>query len=206
MKPLIFRVLCCLVGASAFALPPQALAQTPPTAVAEVEVGAVKFNGIRQSNGPGTWFEAEVEVVPKPGPGFINRVKVTLNLGIEAGLGSKKRTDFYRASAEAVALDAGGGRVFYRFYLPPEIVKRDGIKGDIKYYVIELSVAGKSVPVGKNNVSAFFTTSQLMDSFLSKVSSEAGVNDGILFPQHLTIFSDDNGKPTPTMLRLENAH
>ncbi len=206
MKPLTCRVLLCAC-ALLFSVVAPASAQT--AAPAPIEVNTVRFNTVR--SGSSSWYEAEIEVQPKgPQPvdnrNFINRVKVTLNLGIfsvKAPQSAKVPDTFYRASAEAVAVEATGGKTVFRFYLPPEIVKRDQITGDQRFYLVELFVDGKALPLTKSNVSSTMNSSALVEGFRNKASSEAGANDGILLPQYLTPFAYVGSPPAPSFIRNE---
>jgi hypothetical protein len=206
MKPLNCRALALIFAVFAAAVP-SVFAQQPAPAAAPVEVANVKFRPVA-----GGWFEAEVEVQAKPGPAavanrnFVNRVKVTFNLGVfsvKAPQGATVPDTYYRASAEAVAIETTG-RASYRFYLPPEIVKRDQISGPQKFYLVELSVGGQALPLTKNDVPSNFTTPAFVEGFRSKVSGEASANDGILLPQYLTPFAAA-GTNTPTFIRTEGA-
>lgn len=207
MKPLTRALL--FVGVMAVSVFSPVSAQTTPPPL--VEVRNVKFNTSRA--GSGTWYEAEIEVQPRPGVGadnrqFIDRVKVTLNLGVfsvKSPAGAKIPDTYYRASAEAVALESSGGRSVFRFYLPPEIVKRDQITGDQKFYLVELFVDGKALPLTKYHYPATtFTKPEIVESFRSKVASEAGVNDGVMLPQYLTPFANAGSPPPPSFIRIEN--
>ncbi|HSI07497.1 MAG: hypothetical protein ACAH89_01470 [Rariglobus sp.] len=204
MKPLNCRALVLVFAVFASAVS-SAFAQTPAPAAAPVEVATVKFRPVA-----GGWFEAEVEVQAKPGPvavanrNFVNRVKVTFNLGVisvKAPQGATLPDTFYRASAEAVAIETTG-RASFRFYLPPEIVKRDQVTGPQRFYLVELSVGGQALPLTKNDVPTNFTTAAFIEGFRSKVSGEASANDGILLPQYLTPFAS-GGTNTPSFIRTE---
>jgi hypothetical protein len=149
-------------------------------------------------------------VQAKPGPAatanrnFVNRVKVTLNLGIfsvKAPQGAAIPDTYYRASAEAVAVETTG-RTSFRFYLPPEIVKRDQISGPQRFYLVELSVGGQAVPLSKGDFPSNFTTPAIVESFRGKVAAEATANEGILLPQYLTPFGS-GGNNTPSFIRTE---
>ncbi len=193
---------CAFVFASA--LPIFSETATP----AEVEVTAIKFNPIHQSNSQSVWYESDIELTAKPAPEngrFTGRVKVTLNVGIEASLpGGKKQINIYRASAELIALEAGKSNV--RFYLPPEIVKRDMVR-EVKYYFVELGVGGKPIPPTKTSVSfATLGGPAVLESFRTKVASDAAANDGIMLPQYLTPYMFDSSRPTPSFVRMENTH
>ena len=180
-----------------------------PAAAPVIDVANVKFNNVRANTG--SWYEAEVEIQPKgPQPtdnrNFINRVKVTFSLGIfsvKAPQGSKVPDTFYRASAEAIAIEATGGKTVFRFYLPPEIVKRDQISGDQKFYMVELFLDGQALPLTKSNVSNSMNSAVLVDGFRNKVSSDAGANDGIMLPQYLTPFANTGSPPAPSFIRIE---
>jgi hypothetical protein len=181
-------------------------AAAPAEAIALAEVTAVKFAGARW--GSDNWFEAEIEVTAKPGGRavsgqFVDRVRVTLSLGVEASdeKGTKKMT-FYRSSVEAITLE-GGGKSTFRFYLPPEVVSRDKLRPDVKYYVVELEAGGQAQPAGRANASTDFKSAESVKNFLSKVSAEAGPNEGILMPQHLSPFAYDSQRRAPSVLRRE---
>lgn len=184
-------------------------AQPAPPAqgeAAQVEVAAVKF-GAARFNGE-NWFEAEVEVNVKPGGRaisgqFVDRVRATLNLALEA-LDDKgaKRLTFYRSSVEAISLE-GGAKSVFRFYLPPEIVRRDKLRPDVKYYVVELEVGGQPQPPARGSASTDFTSPDSIRNFLSKASSESGQNEGVLTPQHLSPFALDSQRRAPSVFRRE---
>jgi hypothetical protein len=182
-----------------------AFSQQAPAAPATVEVSTVRFRPVT-----GGWFEVEIEVQAKPGPAatanrnFVNRVKVTLNLGVfsvKAPQGAAIPDTFYRASAEAVAIETTG-RSAFRFYLPPEIVKRDQVSGPQRFYLVELSVGGQALPLTKNDVPSNFTSTAIIEGFRGKVAAESTANDGILLPQYLTPFGA-SGNNTPSFIRIE---
>ena len=102
-----------------------------------VEVTTVKFTNVRAPTGSnGTWLETDITLNVRPVPGnpsqMVSRVRVSLLLGFElpAPTGGERRLEHYRADAECVALEPGRANV--RFYLPPELVKRDQLHGDPK--------------------------------------------------------------------------
>jgi len=169
------------------------------------DVAAVRFKPVN-----GGWYETEIEIQGRPGAAtenrnFIDRVKVTLNLGIfsvRSPAGAKIPDTYYRASAEAVAVETTGGRAVFRFYLPPEIVKRDQITGQQRFYLIEISVDGQPLPLTKNHFpTPTFTTPEIVESFRGKVAAETTANEGILLPQYLTPFA--LGGSSPSFIRVE---
>ncbi len=202
LTPLRFGLALLLTGAGIV----RSSAQTPAGPVL-VEVDNVRFDSnIRGLNPGDNWYEIAIEVDAKPDKPkgtnrHVNRVRATLSLGIEGvGADGQPGFTFYRASAEAVAIEQG--KSVFRFYLPPEVVKRDNIRGDAKFYAVDIEAEGKPQPPSRKSVSSSFTAASLQ-SFISRVSSEAGANDGILQPQYLTPFAFASGKPAPTIIRTE---
>ncbi|MCX6936443.1 MAG: hypothetical protein NTU80_00880 [Verrucomicrobia bacterium] len=181
-------------------------AQTPAAPPAQVEVNTVKFSFARI--GSDAWLETDIRLDVKPGGKlvsgeFVDRVKVTLSIGCEASDSKgQKRLVFYRGNMELISLE-GGKPGMVRFYLPPEVVKRDNLRADVKYYVIEVEAKGELQKPVKASAATEFTTPDSLKNFLNKVSSESGANEGILMPQYLTPFAADSQRPSATPLRRE---
>jgi len=188
------------------AVPPSKEAALTTGLAKGVEVTAVRFTitSTTPTGGGGLWLETDVEVNVKPGVAkddrYLNRVQVTLTLGVESTVGGK-RTDYYRATAEAVALEEG--RSDFRFYLPPEIVKRDSLPAEARYYAVQITAEGNQLPVGKNFHSGSIPKPETF--FASKEVTAAAANDGVLLPQFLTPFANDDSRPAPTFIRPEAA-
>ena len=176
-----------------------------PAPASQVEVASVKFGAARF--GGDNWLEADVELEVKPGGKpvsgeFVNRVRVVLTVGCDAtDAKGAKRLDFYRSTAELISVE--GGKTNVRFYLPPEVVKRDKLKTPVDYYVVEVDAGGEPQAPAKESASSKFTSIDSRKNFLSKATSESGVNEGILMPQYLTPFSFDAQRRSPTFLRRE---
>jgi hypothetical protein len=173
-----------------------------------VDVTSVKFANVRAPNGsPGTWLEATIALNVKPPSGspgqMLGRVKVSFLVGVElpAVGNAERRTEHYRADAECVALDAG--RTDVRFYLPPELVKRDQLHGDPKFWGIELTAGGKSLVASKSAYSTSLAGAELRKSFQVRATAGATVNDGVMLPQYLTPFANDYPRATPSFVRRE---
>lgn len=171
---------------------------------AQVEVANVRFDAVRAVGD--VWLEALVELDVKPGGKavtgeFVDRVRTTLSVMIEAPDGRVKRSMCYRATVEAIALE--GGRASIRFYLPPEIVKRDRLRPDVKYYTVDLEAGGQPQPPSKAAISAEFKGTEQVAVFRTKVTAEASANEGLLMPQHLSPFAYDSQRHSPTILRRE---
>ncbi|MCX6951051.1 MAG: hypothetical protein NTV51_02520, partial [Verrucomicrobia bacterium] len=174
----------------------------------EVDVSSVKFGNLRAPNGTtGNWLEADIALEARPAPGsvgrMVGRVRVTLTLGFElpAPAGGERRLEFYRAEAECVALEAG--RADVRFYLPPELVKRDQLHGDPKYWGVELAVGGRALPAGRAAYATTLVTADARKSFQARALSAAGANDGLLVPQYLSPFVNEYPRATPSFVRRD---
>ena len=178
------------------------------SAAQEVEVGSVRFTNVRASNGAnGNWLEADIALNVHPATGspgqMVGRVKVALLVGFElpGAPGSERRLEHYRAEAECVALEPGRANV--RFYLPPEVVKRDQLHGDPKFWTVEIAAGGRAVPASKASASPSLANPEQRRSFQSRASTAAAANDGLLQPQYLTPFVNDYARATPTFVRRE---
>ncbi|MEO6244339.1 MAG: hypothetical protein ABIQ12_02800 [Opitutaceae bacterium] len=184
------------------------LAGWSASAAEEIEVTTVRFANIRASTGvPGTWVEADITLNVRPAPGtpgvMVSRVKVALLAGFElpALAGGDRRLEHYRAEAECVALESG--RASVRFYLPPELVKRDQLHGDPKYWGIEIAVAGRPLPASRAAYSTTLSNAEQRKNFQAKAGAAAVANDGVMVPQYLTPFINEYVRTTPSFVRRE---
>src|SRR5690606_27225799 len=131
-----FPMRCLFVTLSALVLAVAGFAQTgastaataPTPARAQLEVTAVRFGFATPPESTARWLEIAIDVRVQPESGnFVDRPRVMLALATKSGGGSGgervAKLNFYRANATAVALERGAAR--FRFYLPPEIVRRD---------------------------------------------------------------------------------
>lgn len=176
---------------------------------AEVEVATVKFGNVRSPNGAtGTWLEADIAVNAKPAPGSVGqmvpRVRVALLIAFElpaATAGGERRLDYYRAEAECVALEPGRANI--RFYLPPEIVKRDQLHADPKFWGIEITAAGRAQAPVRGAYSTTLANPEQRKNFQTKAGAAAAANDGLLLPQFLTPFALEYPRATPSFVRRD---
>jgi len=187
-----------------------AFAATSAVAAESVEVTTVRFATARAPNGaPDPWFEAEVVLAVSPpaeGSGrFVTRVRVGLALAWElpAVPGGSRRTETYRCEAECVALEAG--RASVRFYLPPELVKRDHLRGPPKLWHVTLLAGGRPVPPSRAASVAALAEPAAMRAFEVAVAAGAPANAGLLLPQYLTPFASAYPRSTPSFVRREPA-
>jgi hypothetical protein len=209
--PVLASVLGCLAFAALAAPIAHAAVATASAPAArageEVEVAGVKFTpNLRAASGAG-WLEAAVALDVRPAttaPGrMVSRVRVALLLHFEvaAGAGAPKRSEYYRAEAECVALEAGRAEV--RFYLPPELVKRDQLAGEPRAWGVELAVGGRTVAAARGAYPAALATAEARKNFQARGATAAAANDGLLLPQFLTPFFGDYPRATPTFVRRE---
>lgn len=166
---------------------------------AKAEVSAVRFNVVNAPESTLRWFEADVELdVRSPGGRitFVDRVKITFALGIKSLDGTYR---FYRSEAEAISLEVGPAH--FRFYLPPEVVRRDGLRPDVEFWLAEISIAGEAQPNSPRSYSPSLREAERLANFQNKVVAEAPARAGELLPQHHTPFAAHYRGATPTMLR-----
>lgn len=159
----------------------------------------MRFALVNQPDTTARWFETDVDVdVRSPGgrTTYVDRLKVALSLGIKSLDGTFR---FYRTEAEAVSVEAGAAH--FRFYLPPEIVRRDGLRPDADFWLAEIFVGGEAQPVSARNYSTSLRESERLKNFQAKVAAEAPARDGEFVPQYVTPFAALYAGATPTMLR-----
>lgn len=185
-----------------------ALAAVATAWTQEVDVALVRFTMLRAPLGStGNWLEAEVQLNARPAPGspgpMVSRVRVAVLLGYElpAAAGAERRVEHYRAEAECVALEPGRSSV--RFYLPPEVVKRDNLRSDAKYWTVDLSIGGRPVPPGRSSASSALSAPEARRNFQTRGNAAAANNDGILLPQFLSPFAAEYPRATPSFVRRD---
>lgn len=179
-----------------------------PAHAQPVEVTTVKFSNLRTPQGSaGNWYEVDIALNAKPASGspgqMVPRVRIAMLLAFElpAMAGAERRLDYYRAEAECVALEPG--RADVRFYLPAEVVKRDQLHGDPKYWTVELSVEGRPVAATRSAFSGSLASAEMRKNFQKRAGAAAGANDGILLPQYLTPFVHEYPRTTPAFVRRD---
>lgn len=169
------------------------------------EVTVLAVEGALVSGPGGRWHETMIEVAARPAPEnptrHVSRVEVVLEIGYETLRGGARGFEAYRAATTAVALPEGRSR--FRFYLPPEVVARDRVNGDLRYWFVEIVVAGQPQPTTSRHVGAGLTSPAALERFRAEVGARATQNAGVLRPLHRTPFGfADSGPPAPTPLDL----
>lgn len=173
-----------------------------------VEVGGVTFSQVRAlQSTTDHWQEMEISLKARPDRhrlGHVtDRVKVKVYIGYEHAVAEGKREwKFFRARVDLVGLRSGRSSV--RFYLPPEIVKRDETQSGPKYWAVELVGEGMEVSPTRRNYSLALKDERMLSQFMDKVSNEGAANDGLFQPQHLTPFAAQNPDSTPTVVQTSS--
>lgn len=198
--------LLAAVVSAALGVPTLTRAQiSAPPAGAEVEVRNVKFALVRPPAGGEAWLETTVELAVTPGTTasvygrFADRVQVALSLSVRR---RDNDFDFYRASGEAVSLEAG--RAVFRFYLPPEILRREQVNTDPFAYAVDVSVRGRAVAPSVAALSSALRSAEVLRSFKDRVAQAAPGTDGVLVPQYFSPFVTSYGSDTPSFVRRDH--
>lgn len=179
-----------------------ALAQTTAP---EVSVRGVQFDYPRVDGQQGTAMETEIELDVRGSgaagrnPRFVDNVRVALMLAVQGRGRTGAEFQYYYAEAEAVTLETGTRAM--RFYLPPEIVKRDGLSGDAYAFFVELAVAGQSLAPQRAAVSDTLRDRARFDVFVQKVTEARATTDGVLVPQHQFMTGLRDARETPAVIR-----
>ena len=175
-----------------------------------LEVKEVVFKGQTPPGFEDEWIEVAIRL--EMARGFADRVDdraqtVTVNLGAAwaVGRGRPASYRFFQAQATLVALPADDPVTVF-FYLPPEIVARDGLRAEPFAWRIVLSLDGQALPTQPRGVAERLRDPTVAQSFAARLAAEAPRNAGILQPIYLTpFFVADAGKTRdlPSFVRPE---
>ncbi len=162
-----------------------------------LEVRSVEFDQLRND-----WVEMVIELDPGENilsdavnADFIERVRVKVGI---AWLTDEEETLFFQSEVEIIALEKNETS-FVRFYLPGIIDQiYDLDRPEVpRYYMVELSIDGQTLPMGERNVPKDFAgNAQVLESFRTQLSAQAPANDGILRPSYLVPFAELDDEPT----------
>lgn len=166
----------------------------------ELVVQRVEFNLVEQAGARDPWFEIAVTVNVERGdaesanPRFTREIAVMLDLATETEARGTARYEFYAATAEYPTLEVG--RCVIRYYLPPEIVKRDRLRGEpFAWQVFVFEEDEELAALTSNSLG----TGGALASYRSRLAREAGRSEGILRLQSETPFRDFNARDTPNV-------
>lgn len=184
------------------------LATSPARAADDrVEVAAVRFNALPPEGAIDPWYEMDVELDAQPATDRPERI--TRRLEVQALVGydvpgahaGERRWVFFRAAARLVGL--APGRAHVRFYLPPEIVRRDRLGGAPKFWEVQLAGEGLEPVDSPNRYPPALAGEPVRREFQAKVAADGAANDGVLQPQYLTPFANAYPRSTPGFIRKE---
>ncbi len=186
-----------IAGLSALAL----ATAMPPMAIASADVRDVTFNYTQLNGSRDRWLECELQLEVRRDStdrsrkdiDFLDNLEVVLMLGIETTRGDRPSFEFYTSRATLVSLEEG--RHVTRFYLPPEIVERDAMRGAPHSFIVQL---GRSGEVSHEFYSPSINRRAVRDNFLKRIESLAPENEGILLPQNQTPFISSYPGSTPS--------
>ncbi|MDQ8204473.1 hypothetical protein [Pelagicoccus sp. SDUM812003] len=170
-----------------------------PSSAGLLEVGRLQFDLTEEPRSGELWYEIAVTVEARRGEGdllgkrFTDSVEVACSLAFEVEREGERGFAFYRAELEWVTIDEG--RHVARFYLPPEVVERDRLRGAPHSFQIRLQAEGQD-PVWFWSDSLEREASR--ERFLTLLEVEASRNAGILRSQRLTPFAWLYPESTPT--------
>ncbi len=175
---------------------------------AAIRVQGIHFSYEQLSRNTSLWLEIAVELEALGGSHqrYLEQVGITLFLATEKP-GHADGYRYYRSEARLVALEVDKP-VVVRFYLPPEVVRRDRLVRDPAAALVKIQVAGRDLPWTASHATGLLTDRQRVLSFLERVEKESGVHDGILQPIYLTPFyHEENSRKlddSPSFVRLSN--
>lgn len=173
----------------------------------QVEVNLVRFQSVRPPVGGDNWTEAEIRLnVLGPvdpaavNPRYVDKVRIVLNLSFEVtGATGETILRFYRSEVEMPTLERGSHTV--RFYLPPEVVRRDRLRTRPQAFLAEVFVDGRQQDTSRQSMDPLLYTETVRQSFRLRISRDAPDNDGILLPIYLTPFANQYTRDTPSFIR-----
>jgi len=173
-----------------------------------VEVADVSFDSNAGAYDD-TLITVEVEAVGNPQPDEAPNEKYVDNIGVTLTIGyahprKPGQFIFHTASVVIATLEAGESRDI-GFWLPYDIVERDGLREEPEFWFVELEVDGEEIrPTGQNmrrRASSKLQTPQALDGFKRESGS---ASEGILLPGYLSGNGYvERGNERPAFIRVE---
>lgn len=167
-----------------------------PVAAAEIEIVKLDFDQVEQPGGRDPWYQISVtfnvergDREPHSNPRFADEVSVELAFATESDRGGGTHYAFYSATAEFPTLEVG--RHVTRFYLPPELVKRDRVRGEPHAYLVEIASGAETAA---SILSANLRGEGRLTSFMDRAANEGS---DVLRLQEESPFAWINPRGTP---------
>jgi hypothetical protein len=167
--------------------------------VKDVRFSQTRMNGMATN----AWNRVEVVLDARSNPDpkalnkrWVDRIKVTVTLGFNNKNSPRNLEEwsFYRASATVLTMEVNSARSVF-FYLPGDIVKRDGLRKDPDVHFVELEVAGTPqalfdargafVPEQKASVTKLLADKAAFDNVKGFADRGCLGNSGFLRPHYL---------------------
>ncbi|MCH6257037.1 hypothetical protein MLD52_10795 [Puniceicoccaceae bacterium K14] len=157
--------------------------------VRELEYSLIKYESSDE------WYELSIELEAfrdsqdeeRRDPSFIDNIRVEVFVATEIrATGRKKPFEFYRSGVELVSIEQG--RTFVRFYLPPEIVKRDRVRGEPHSFIVRVY---RGEELLNQSLSRSLNRESVLANFEKRLAENIAANDGILLPQKGTPFFNE---------------
>lgn len=172
---------------------------------ADLEVVRIDFELVNQDGARDPWYEVAIVVSVETGdrlaganPRFANDIAVSLALATEVNRERGTAYEFYATQIEFPTLEVGQHVV--RFYLPPEIVKRDRVRGEPFAFEVEV-ISGDQLETSL--VSRNLQRPNALQRFHSQVVANASASSEMR-PQYRTPFAWSYPRDTPNpRLRAE---
>ena len=174
-------------------------AQERPVVVADVDfnnsVGNYRWNNVT----------VKLRAIVNPDPKAYNE-KYVDNVGIRVTLGyliDRRENTFYFLQTEATiaTLEINQDKLL-AFWIPYDIVERGDLANEPDYWIIELTVDGKAVPMDKPNTSSSISDLAAAQIFLNRANADASKTEGILVPYYLSPYAPVDRSP-PAFIRKE---
>lgn len=119
---------------------------------------------------------------------FASNVVVHYSMATEITTGrSAGELSYYRAKARIPAIERDE-KVYIRFFLPPEIVRRDGVARAPVASLVELAVGGSILEFQPTNATGLIDSTERLSVYKAKLVDKAPINDGLLLPLDQTPF------------------
>ena len=166
------------------------------SAQGDLRITEVNFDMERSNRGGEHWLETTVEVQVRGNsdPAAVNRrylddVRVYIALAFNLGSRSRTRLEYYWSEVEAATLDRGTHA--FRFYLNPDLIKRNSLTDGEPYaFHIEVGAGSAAVANPVVAVSDNLRDPARLERFNDLLERVRDKQSGVLLPQAESPFRD----------------
>lgn len=149
----------------------------------------------------------EIEANENPDPNapnsrYVDNIRVSLLLGYEGPKDGE--FTFYNAEATVVTIETGDSKLV-GFWMPFDIVERDDLPREPKFWIVELEVDGKALDLLQNSksFSSSFPSRESIENFKRQANSKLTETEGILVPTYLSPNPYVDSREPPAFIRLD---